>query len=466
MARQENLLAEPALKHAVNKAVRERRQARFSDGCGLTLVITPALTAKWVHRYSYRGRTPERTLGDYPKLGLADARAARNEDRLLIGKDQNPVDVFAAGQEKAVPTFSEFALQHFHRLAPPSDRKKPMHRTQWYRDMTEHVGHIGRLPIDDVRVTDIEEVVRRKWKGAVCPPRTGQLVQRIARVMDFRVALENPNADPSESAWVGTLLKRLKRRLGDDPHHVQNRPALPYDQAPAMFTKVKAEPAMSARVLEWIMLTGVRCQEAAGARWGEIDWIARTWTVPASRRKSHRNKGLAGKAFVVPLSLAMVQCLRRAALHRVTDLGPKDLIFPSYGRELTDPRGRRRRLGACANAVPYSCKAVLDQTYKFGDQGEISTHGFRTTILSWGVGMDHRGRPPFTLEVMDRVLSHAINAKDEKVSAALPSYLGATDPFLGRRKAVMREWSAYLTGRPFKAAPARPQAAPGLRLVA
>jgi integrase len=460
-------LQEPNLKYAVAKAIREKRTARMSDGEGLTLVVNAAGSAKWVHRYAFRGRTPERTLGNYPALGLADARIMRNGDRELIAQEKNPVDVYAAGQTAAVPTFAEFCTIHFMRLAPPEERKLPMARSRWFIDMTIRAGNVARLPVDDVRVTDIEQVVRPMWNGPVCPPKAARIVAAIARVLDFRVALENPNADPEDSVWSATLLKRLKRRLGDDPHHTINRASMPYDAAPAMWARLTAEPAMSARVLEWVLLTGVRAQEAAGATWSEIDWRARTWTVPASRRKSHKNKGPAGKPFVVPLSLCMVQCLRRARAGRETDFGPDDLIFPSYGPNYSDPVARRL-VPAWTKASAYSNHAILAQTRKFGEPGQITTHGFRSTILAWGVAVPHRARDPFPLEVMDRVLSHT--PKDEKVSSVLPAYLGQTDPFMPRRRIVMREWSAYLRGRPYsprpaKAAPDR-QDAPALRLVA
>ena len=127
---------------------------------------------------------------------------------------------------------------------------------------------------------------------------------------------------------------------------------------------------------------------------------------------------------------------------------------------------RRKGVPAHMRPRPYHPTAVLRQTRRYG---EVHTHGFRSTIVAWGVAVTHRGREPFSLELMDRVLSHTIQAKDSAVSAALPSYLGDADPFLGRRKVVMREWSAFLRSKPQKPAKAVQSpaaAAPALLLVA
>ena len=43
---------------------------------------------------------------------------------------------------------------------------------------------------------------------------------------------------------------------------------------------------MSARALEFLILTAARTGEVIGARWSEFDLKARTWTVPKERMKA------------------------------------------------------------------------------------------------------------------------------------------------------------------------------------
>lgn len=487
MARKNFLLIEPNLKYAVAKAVREKVTARFPDGAGLTLVVTPAGSAKWIHRFTFRGRVPERVLGDYPKMALADARTERNKDQLLIKQERNPVEVHEHDEIGAMPTFAQFAAAHFKRLAPPSQRElRPLSRSQWYRDMTEAVGHLANLPVDDVRVTDVERVVAPMWKGDTAPPKAIRIASAIARVIDHRIALERPNADPEANEWCDVLVKRLRKRQGDGKHHTKHYPAVTFDKAPAIWAGLRKMPGMSARCFEWVMVTGSRAQEAAGSTWSEIDWDMMTWTIPASRRKSHKNKGEAGEPFVMQLTLAMVMCLNKARKNRVDDLGPGDLIFPSYGCNFNAKHRKvagkasttNRRHRDAGQATPFTNQGLLEVARNFGNKGEISTHGFRTTMSAWGVAGSHRGLPAFTIEIMDRTLGHGINAKKDNTSAAMPAYMrqGVDDPYYERRAEVLAEWCAYLrgkapppvTGRGRKSRPAEPavQPAPQLRLVA
>ena len=224
--------------------------------------------------------------------------------------------------------------------------------------------------------------------------------------------------------------------IGSRAHLRKSRASLSWTDAPAFMARLREVRFMSARVLEWIILTGVRSSEAIGARWGEIDWRARTWTVPVERLKTEQSKGEHGKAFVVPLSLAMVQLLRRTAINR-EDFKPGDLIFPS------DYTGRA-----------YRRNMILIAAQKLNP--EISVHGFRSTLTAWGSGTKHRDREPFGLDVMDRVLGHMIGSEEGKQKGLSPSlrayaHDAGGDLYLPRRVSVMREWSAFLSGRPYSA---------------
>ena len=188
--------------------------------------------------------------------------------------------------------------------------------------------------------------------------------------------------------------------------------------------------------------------------------MARVWTIPAARRKTERARADGGRDFVVPLNLGMVRCLRRARTNRVGDLGPGDLMFPSYrGKGLDDAR-------------PFNSNSLLVRLRAFGfmdEEGQqIDIHGFRTTVARWGLSGPHRARPPFEETVMDKVLSHTVsrtNDSGKKVSRAFKAYLGRSDPFLGQRKIVMREWHAHLCQRPY-GPPRATEGRPALRLVA
>ena len=66
---------------------------------------------------------------------------------------------------------------------------------------------------------------------------------------------------------------------------------MPYAELPAFMAKLAQHGSLSARCLEFTILTAVRTQEAMGAKWSEIE--AATWTIPAARMKAKRDHRVA-----------------------------------------------------------------------------------------------------------------------------------------------------------------------------
>ena len=61
-----------------------------SDGEGLTFTLSKSGTATWVLRYRYGGRSKELTIGNYPDIGLSDARKYAREKRAEIDSGNDP----------------------------------------------------------------------------------------------------------------------------------------------------------------------------------------------------------------------------------------------------------------------------------------------------------------------------------------------------------------------------------------
>lgn len=443
MNRKTELLENAKLRREVAAAKAAGTTGSWNDGGGLKLVLTKAGRARWVHRFSYRGRVPEKWYpGQFPnEIGLAEARRLRNIDKALVASGKDPLST--SEEALSVLTLAEFCRRNFNRLAPPGERHDPK-TSQWLRDMTHRIGPVARLRVSDVRLTDVGNALARYWDGERATPTAERLARRIRRALKLWHVQEQPgNRD-----WVNPIdLSGLKDLLGDARHHTRNRPSLDFEDAPAFMAELRAVDTMAARLAEFTILTGVRPGEAREAKWQEIDWKRRQWVVPAARMKTQKGKGEFGRDHIVPLSLGTVRCLRRAA--RCMPCKPGDYIFPS----LTRWRGERPETAAKA----FTAKPARDLVRTL--RPNCTLHGWRSTLVSWGVGVPHRNRPEFALEVMDKCLAHEkINARSE-VSIAMKHYAhrAGGDPYLARRRVVMREWSVFLDGR---ASPAPAAAAP------
>jgi integrase len=70
---------------------------------------------------------------------------------------------------------------------------------------------------------------------------------------------------------------------------VKHREAVPYAEIAHFMGELRLKDGVSARALEFTILTAVRTGETIGARWAEIDLDARLWTIPAGRIKLGAN---------------------------------------------------------------------------------------------------------------------------------------------------------------------------------
>jgi integrase len=182
---------------------------------------------------------------------------------------------------------------------------------------------------------------------------------------------------------------------------VNHHDALPYAELPAFMKKLRSQAGAAAQCLELTILTAARTGEATGAQWSEIDFEARTWTVPAERMK-------AGEKHVVPLCGRALELL--ATLPRVN------------GHVFTAGRAHHQ-LGERAMA------ALLRRM----GRSDITVHGFRSTFRDWAAEQTH-----YQNHVVEMALAHAIG---DKVEAAY-----RRGDLIAKRHELMQDWAIYCTG--------------------
>ena len=118
------------------------------------------------------------------------------------------------------------------------------------------------------------------------------------------------------------------KRKGERPHYR----AVKIDEAQEVFRALKAEEGSAFAAWLFMVLTAARPSEALEARWAEVDFDRRLWTVPPERMKS-------AKQHVVPLSNAAL-----AVLDRQQSSAPAMRYFPA-GRAHPLLRQLRHRAG-------------------------------------------------------------------------------------------------------------------------
>ena len=179
-----------------------------------------------------------------------------------------------------IPTFGEAADEYIE--AKQSEWRNAKHAAQWRMTLTKYAASLRPLPIDAITTERVLGCLKPLWSKR--PETASRLRGRIESILSAQIAKGN-RSGPNPAAWRGHLDRLLaKRQMLSRGHHA----AMPVDDVPGFLVRLSAVPGVSARCLEFTILTAARTGEAIGATWDEIDVERRLWIVPAHRMKAQR----------------------------------------------------------------------------------------------------------------------------------------------------------------------------------
>ena len=367
---------------------------------GLYLYINEAGARSWVLRAMVGGKRRHMGLGGFPDVTYAQAKEKARKARADIEAGIDPIAQRKAavsqllaqqGQEK---TFEQAAKGYLD--SHGDSWRNPKHRAQWVSTLETYAFPVmGKLAVQDVALGHVLAVLEPIWKTK--SETASRLRGRIESVLDWASARQYRTGD-NPARWKGSLDKLLP--APSKVKKVEHHRALPIDSLAGFMQTLLGINGMSARALEFAILTAARSGEVRGAAWSEIDLESKVWTVPADRMK-------AGREHRVPLSSQVLSLLMR--LPRVSG---NDLVFPA-------PRG--------GQLSDMSLTAVMRRM-----QVDAVPHGFRSTFRDWA-----GERTNYPREVAEQALAHTL---ESKVEAAY-----RRGDALEKRRQMMQEWAAFCT---------------------
>ncbi|RYH08830.1 site-specific integrase [Tropicimonas sp. IMCC6043] len=375
-------------KLTVAKVRQLDQPGRYSDGGCLYVVVAPGGSKHWIARLTIHGRQTDMGLGGVSYVTLAEAREETARLRKIARNGGDP----RAERRRETITFEEAANRVHAGLLPTWKNKK--HAETWLSTIRIYANpHFGSRPIETVTTADCLKVLSPIWTEK--HETAKRLRQRLRTVFDWaKGAGFYPNENP---------INGLKKALPAVKQSQEHLPSMPWQSVPAFMTKLKQRQGVSARVLEFIILTAVRSGEARGAEWSEIN--DSTWTVPAIRMK----RGIEHR---VPLSEQALD-----VLERVRGLG-ETMVFPS-----PILRHEERQM---------SDIAVNNLLKRMGNE-DVTVHGFRSSFRVWASERAHADR-----EVAEAAMSHARGNEVERA-------YDRSDLF-ERRRSLMDAWGRYCAG--------------------
>ena len=261
------------------------------DGDGLYLRIGPTGGKSWVLRTVVYGNRRDLGIGSASLVPLAEARETARQLRKVARAGGDPDTV----RKRESLTFEEAAKRVHKNLAPTW---RSYRTAQIWLGSMERFAYplLAKRPIVTIGTADILKVLEPIWTEK--NDTASRVKQRLSTIFDWaKGAGHYPHENP---------VNGLKKALPLVKPQVEHMAALPWQDIPGFMGQLAERQGMSARALEFIILTAARSGEVRGARWDEIDIDAKVWTVPEDRMKT-------GKAHRVPLSPEAMTVLEHAA---------------------------------------------------------------------------------------------------------------------------------------------------------
>ncbi|EMO0609419.1 tyrosine-type recombinase/integrase [Escherichia coli] len=382
---------------------------KVSDSHGLYLLVKPSGSRHWYLKYRINGKESRIALGAYPAVSLSDARQQREGVRKMLALNINPVQQRAAERGSRTPdkVFKNVALA-WHK----SNRKWSQNTAdRLLASLNNHIFPvIGNLPVSELKPRHFIDLLKRiEEKGLLeVASRTRQHLSNI-----MRHAVHQGLIDTNPAANLGGVTTPPVRR-----HY----PALPLERLPELLERIGAyhQGRELTRLAVLLMLhVFIRSSELRFARWSEIDFTNRVWTIPATREPiiGVRYSGRGAKmrmSHIVPLSEQSI-----AILKQIKDItGNNELIFPGDHNPYKP---------MCENTVNKALRVMGYDTKK-----DICGHGFRAMACS---ALMESGL--WAKDAVERQMSH------QERNTVRMAYIHKAE-HLEARKAMMQWWSDYL----------------------
>uniref|UniRef100_UPI0040471F00 tyrosine-type recombinase/integrase n=1 Tax=Orrella sp. TaxID=1921583 RepID=UPI0040471F00 len=374
------------------------------------------LARSWILRVRVGETRDPIGLGSYPQVSLAEAREqagklvieARQGVNLKAKKVAARSALLSAASRNK--TFQECAEAYIE--AHAADYTNDKHRKQWASTLKVYAYPIiGKRLVADLSMRDVLDVMNQPsdaekpksetlWKTKTVTAK--RLLDRVKTVIDYAIVNEY-RSGLNPAVWQGYLDTQLAapNKVATVKHH----PALPYALMGDFMTKLRTNESISAKALQFLILTAVRSGSVRAAEWSEIDLVNKLWIIPAAHTKTKQEHR-------VPLPPQAIELLN--SLPRLANI-PN--VFPSpRGGALSDmalsqiTRGMKERSELTVDVVP---------------------HGFRSTFRDWAAECT-----AYPDEIRKAASGHT-------VGDAVQQAYQRTD-LLEKRRNLMREWANFI----------------------
>lgn len=265
----------------------EKNRYHITEGNGFCLRVSPKGTKTWFYRYKFSGKEKWLTIGNFPVMGVAEARKAFNDLWEIRQAGQDPEEV---AQQKLIQKSNNVGslVSDWYDNYIAKHRKQPQQIKQQID--ADIIPLLGQKELEKLQTRDITQALDSIVKRG-SPVHANKVLSTLKQAFNYAVSrgeLANNPAAGIRARDIGGAEKPRERFLSSAEIKML------WHFLDGEANKISSSIRCAIKI---ILLTGVRTGEILLAQWNEIDFEHSLWTIPAH----HNKNGLTMKIHLSPL---------------------------------------------------------------------------------------------------------------------------------------------------------------------
>ena len=368
----------------IDKAKPQQKEFTLSDGKGLYLLIKPNGAKLWRFNYYKPFTQPKKRaligIGKYPDISLQQARAIREEYLSLLAQNIDPA-TYRRQQEQTKKdelnnTYESVAWAWFEYR-----KTKKNFSADYQKDVESLIRrnllpHFGHLPISQI-TAPLALKAFKQYQDEGKLEKLKRSIQKHNEIMTYALHREIIQSNPTAN-----ISKEF-----DSPTVEHFKTIKPEDLSEFIYTLNHAQIQLQTRYLIlWQLLTMTRPNEAATARYEDIDEKAKIWTIYIQKGIKEDDKGRVHKITLSRQALALLREIKKLS-------EGKTYLFPS----MKNPQSH------------VNTQTANSAIKRMGYKGKLVAHGLRAIASTY---LNEKG---YDSELIEVALSHM---KSDRIKAA------------------------------------------------
>ena len=390
----------------IENAKPKEKDYKLIDGYGLFLFISRSGNKVWRFRYKrpYTNKETDITIGRYPQISLADARASREHYRKQLAQNIDPKTYLKEQtnqkQKELFNTFEKVAEQWFEYRKQRANFSDKTAKDTWRLIERNLFPTFAKLPISSITAyMAIEALKPLQQKGTL--ETLKRSIQKLNEIMVFAQHRDLINQNPTQY---------ISREF-DSPQVQHMKTIKPDDLGEFIQMLYKASIKLQTRYLIlWQLYTLTRPAESATAKWSDIDIERKIWTIYISKGITTNDLGREQKITLSEKAIKLLGEIKKMS-------GNSEYLFPS----IKDPS---------THVNTQTANAAIK---RMGYHGKLVAHGLRSIAST---ALNEEGFNPDLIEV---ALSH-INKDRIRMAYNRADYLE-------KRFEMLNWWGAFIESK-------------------